>query len=67
MLQLFILFIVKTPVQGQECLEERWSTLHDPDAAGARGPDRHGGSLGPGQGAGGEHQTSKLVHSGGGY
>ena len=37
------------------------------DAAGARGPDRHGGSLGPGQGACGEHQTSKLVHSGGGY
>ena len=27
---------MKTPVQGQECLEERWSTLHDPDAAGAR-------------------------------
>ena len=61
-LQLFILFIVKTPAQGQECVEERWSTLHD-DAAGARGPDRHGGSLGPGQGAGGEHQTSKLVQT----
>ena len=26
-LQVFILFIVKTPAQGQECLEERWSTL----------------------------------------
>ena len=62
MLQVFILFIVKTPVQGQECLEERWSTLHD-DAAGARGPDRHGVSLGPGQGACGEHQTSKQVQT----